>query len=273
MAAASFPDGILTPLTLGPPSIIKTSTAFYSLLSYTGTITGPGITNLQTTGFNFQPTVSWDVAQSFATIPAFYSRPNFAPSMAVTDVASIFTAFYAQPTFAPTAVVGSHVLPLLAGYSADFLSLTRAGSATPTISEVVAFNARDPVFSLIASVGAGVTVAKLVGLRMGNAGGAGTVTELVGIDLDSLTKGGTNLSLRSAGASVGMRHAGSAVFGANAAPTNASVILEAVSTTQAFLLPRVTNTAAVVTPVNGMVIYDVALNTPRVFAAGAWRSI
>lgn len=52
--------------------------------------------------------------------------------------------------------------------------------------------------------------------------------------------------------------------------TNSSTILDLQSTSKALILPRVTNTAAVTTPVNGMTIYDVALNKFRSYENGAW---
>lgn len=52
--------------------------------------------------------------------------------------------------------------------------------------------------------------------------------------------------------------------------TNASTLFDLQSTSKALILPRVTNTAAVTTPVNGMKIYDVALNKERTYENGAW---
>lgn len=54
--------------------------------------------------------------------------------------------------------------------------------------------------------------------------------------------------------------------------TNASAIADFISTTKGLILPRVTNTASVVTPVTGMMIHDVALATHRLYQAG-WVDI
>jgi hypothetical protein len=60
---------------------------------------------------------------------------------------------------------------------------------------------------------------------MFNVSGSATVTTQVGVDIETLTEGGTNLSLRSSGTSVEMRHAGPARFGSSTAgPTGASVV-------------------------------------------------
>ena len=48
--------------------------------------------------------------------------------------------------------------------------------------------------------------------------------------------------------------------------------LDVVSTTSGVLLPRVANIAAVTTPVNGMLIYDLSSNCFKGFENGAWTS-
>lgn len=68
-----------------------------------------------------------------------------------------------------------------------------------------------------ATVNAGCTVATRYGLNVVDAAGTGTITTQVGVDVGVLTKGGTNISFRSAAAGAEMRHAGPAIFGANAA--------------------------------------------------------
>jgi hypothetical protein len=55
-------------------------------------------------------------------------------------------------------------------------------------------------------------------------------------------------------------------------PTNvgASSLLELESTNKALLLPRVPNTAAIASPVNGMMIYDVSVNCFRSYENNSW---
>lgn len=268
MAAASFPDGIIGPVSLKPALVTKTGalTPFAAFIEYSGTIVAPpGITNVGMQGFDFHPTISWSTGQVFATVPAFLARPTYAPLTAVTDTLSILSGFLAQPVYNPA----GGVTPLVAGYSAEVV----IGAFTGTVTEVIGYNFRTVLGGNVA-VGANAVVAKVCGLRMGNASGSGTVTEQVGVDLDALTKGTTNLSLRSAGASAEMRHLGSAVFGANATRTNASVALEVQSTTQALLLSRMTTTQRdAMTGVNGMLIYNSTLSAVQGFVAGAWASL
>jgi len=82
-------------------------------------------------------------------------------------------------------------------------------------------------------------------------------------------------SIVSAGALVEMRHGGPGVFGANAVPTNASVALEVQSTTRAFVPSRMTTTQrdAIVTIIDGMLIYNSTTGTFQGRAAGAWVNL
>lgn len=217
-----------------PDNYIKTTTGQIFLLNYSGTVTGPGVTNLGFSGFNFQPTIQWDTAQSFAPLTAFYGRPVFAPTNAVTDVGSILAGFIAQVGYAPSVTSGAPLTPLLSGYYVDFInSISRAGTATPTITEMVGMNMRDTVFTASANITTGVTVGRLAGMRMGNAIGAGVVTEMAGVDLDALTKGNVNVSLRSVGSSVEMHHVGPIVLGATASAVTGAGTISTVATTNA----------------------------------------
>jgi uncharacterized protein (TIGR02145 family) len=53
---------------------------------------------------------------------------------------------------------------------------------------------------------------------------------------------------------------------------NSNSVLELQSTNRALLLPRVANTAAIPTPVNGMVIYDLSASCSKSFENNAWSS-
>lgn len=123
--------------------------------------------------------------------------------------------------------------------------------------------------------GATLTITTRRGLyvnQLSNTGG-GTLSigTSVGVDIDTLANATTNLSLRSAGSSVQMRHAGPGVFGANAAPTNSSVGLEVQSTTLAFLPSRMTTTQRdALTAVDGMVIYNTTNSRLEAREGGTW---
>jgi hypothetical protein len=53
---------------------------------------------------------------------------------------------------------------------------------------------------------------------------------------------------------------------------NSSSILDLTATNKAFLLPKVANTAAIASPVNGMMIYDMSSNCVKSYEIGAWSN-
>jgi hypothetical protein len=61
-------------------------------------------------------------------------------------------------------------------------------------------------------------------------------------------------------------------IGTNPTIISSSAILEVESTTKGVVLPRLANTAAVVAPVNGMIIYDISANCLKAYENGAWSS-
>lgn len=61
-------------------------------------------------------------------------------------------------------------------------------------------------------------------------------------------------------------------LGTNPATIGASSLLELESANKALVISRVANTAAITSPVNGMMIYDNSLGCIRVFQGGSWSS-
>ncbi len=57
-------------------------------------------------------------------------------------------------------------------------------------------------------------------------------------------------------------------IGDNPTTIGASSLLELESTNKGVVLPRVANTAAITTPVNGMMIYDISSNCAKVYENG-----
>lgn len=135
------------------------------------------------------------------------------------------------------------------------------------------------------AVQAGWRIPSLYGLHVYAQTGSGGIVDMHAAvqieDLDTAAgQTGINpyLSLRSLGAAVQMRHAGPAVFGTSGAPTNATgIALEVQSTTQAFLVPRMTGAQmnAIVGPVDGMIVYvndNATVPGPNFYSrkGGAW---
>jgi hypothetical protein len=114
-----------------------------------------------------------------------------------------------------------------------------------------------------------------IGYRFRKPTGSGTITHMaaLNIDVDGAELVPTNYySIRSRSATARVQHLGPAVFGADAAPTNASVGIEVQSATLALLVSRL-DKAAVVTPVDGMVIYDTVTSKFKGREAGVWQDL
>src|SRR5262249_6543859 len=89
-------------------------------------------------------------------------------------------------------------------------------------------------------VDAGVRVTTRRAVHVTDPTGTGLLTTNVALDVDPLTRGTANMSLRSTGSKTELRHAGPAVFGSGGSPTPGSVALEVQSTSKALLLSRLT---------------------------------
>lgn len=208
----------------------------------------------QPTVVHSKRTIRYAIRSVFAVAPTMWANDVFQPTAALVDAASSYSGFYSNPFFTPDIGSGTALTPLLVGFWGDpRTDLANLGNGT--VTEMVAFRAFN---NQTITLDANSTVTSLYGFHMKNApAGTGTITTEAAINIDDLTGGATNLSLRSLGAAVEMRHAGPAVFAANAAPTNASTGLEVQSTTKAFLASRMTTTQRnALTPVVGMVIYN-----------------
>jgi len=106
--------------------------------------------------------------------------------------------------------------------------------------------------------------------------GSPAITTDVAVEIDDLSQATltTAISLRSAGSAVQMRHTGPAVFGANAAPNNASTGLELSSTTLAFLPSRMTQTQRdALTGVDGMLIYNSTTGQHDARQGARWNAV
>jgi hypothetical protein len=148
------------------------------------------------------------------------------------------------------------------------------GGATATVVNLAQFVAAP-------EVNTGWTVTTLRGFYVPVPAGSGTITDHIGVDIDDLnaypgTKTNPRISLRSLGALVEARHVGPVVIGANAAPTNANVLLDLVSTTRALLVPRMTTVQKnAMAALKGMIVYDITTDTFEGFqgAVGAWAAL
>lgn len=163
------------------------------------------------TGFDYRPTISYSVATVFAFAPAFWGRAIYRPTVVVADASALFVGFVAAPVWQlGYAGAGLSTTTHLTGFWSGPTTARDAGSATGTLalfSHYYCAGGTDPIST-------GLTATLCAGFYMQNVSAiTGTITTLVGIELEALTRGGTNLSIRARGASVNMRHEGPARFG------------------------------------------------------------
>lgn len=228
-------------------------------------------------GFDYSPTINYNVSQILSVFPAFRGAPIYRQTAGGLADSSfnLFTGFLACAKFD---IAHSGAASTAAEFS-NYISQPRfslsSGTGTVTTTRYSNYIANHPILFGI-HVTSGHTVTTWSGLHVKNVtkSGTGAVTTQVGVDLDNLTGGTTNLSFRSAGANVEMRHAGSAVFGANAAVTNASTGLEVQSTTKAFLPSRMTTTQRdALTALAGMVVWNTTTTKLQVYDGTAWTDL
>lgn len=225
-------------------------------------------------GFWFAPSIEYGVAQGLSTIPAFAAAPVISPSVALTDGGNvIMTGFFSIPQWAPgvTGCVGNHLSGM-----AVHPQVKPSSAGACNMTDLIGYSAFQPIL-FTTTIASQAVVARAAGIAVyspSKASGA-SIGELVGVDIEALSIAATNLSLRSKGAAAQMRHAGPAVFAANAAPSSASVGLEVQSTTKAMLHARMTLTQrdALAAPVDGMVLYNSDKGRHQVRNQGQWYNV
>jgi len=121
------------------------------------------------------------------------------------------------------------------------------------------------------SAGAGEIITAR-GIYINNPTGGLAPTTLVGIYLQNLVAGVTNISIQSLGGH--MRHVGAATFGADATPAVGSII-DLQTTTGAFLLSRLTTAQVAALPgvADGMILYNSSLPGIQARVNAAWITL
>lgn len=172
------------------------------LISYNPTVSAPGEASASLLGFSFAPQVNRDTAQGLSFSPAFYAAHRDEITAAgLTDNAY----YWAIGSFMFNKQVinydtGTGTTGLLAGYVAAPQALRESGkTGTRTLTSLTAYNAFiTPFFSY--HVGDGMTVTTARGFHAQNPTiGAltnGVITTNIGVDVDSMTSGGTDIGVR-----------------------------------------------------------------------------
>lgn len=184
-----------------PDNWTWTSANQFRFLSVTGTMSGTGISGIAPVGFYFEPTISYDTAQSLSLAPAFFASPTFSPTATVTDIVCAFAGFWAQPRYRPNAAAITPVTPLVAGFLARPGGNIASGTSG-TITDLVGYvtNYVQDTTNGYGYVGSGITAtsARHYWVRPWGKHASGTITTQVGLDIDNLTTATTNVGVRSA---------------------------------------------------------------------------
>lgn len=263
-----------------------------SLIRFAPTCSTGGVTVLQ--GYQFSPTVTLDhgflstlftgggtwTANTASGPPFgigfFAATGAFQNALATTHHPLIPTAFTDTTNVrSQDNNVGTIANYLSTNFDPLVSCITNADAAL-TVTNWTQFYARGRISTDTSGQSATVTTRRALHVLNVVRSGAGTetLTNNVGVDVEALTADTLALSLRSLGSTVEMRHAGPAVFGANAAPTNASCGLEVQSTTLALMLPRMTTTQRdALTAAAGMMVYNTTTGTVQVRGASAWKDV
>lgn len=177
-------------LTAGSISMWATDTTFTSLPAWVGwanTYTLNFASAGAGTFLNVSPTIIFQ--QSGTTFGSFIGHTVAPVLKNLSSVAANFGTVIAYNSSATiTADTQTGLTGSLTEYNAN-PSTSVASGGTMTLSAMTAFSSG-------LTVGAGTTVSARTGLVISNATGAGTLTTQIGIDIASLTKGGTNIGIR-----------------------------------------------------------------------------
>jgi hypothetical protein len=247
-----FPVGPSTALTVD----VDTTPAAFEFLGMQGQWTISSANN-PFVGFsveNIRPTFQnpTGVAVSLAqTVAPWYFAPNFLANDAACTLGD--TEFHAYTSEITFTTVGSGTIttptPLI-GFEHSVLGLS--GAAGSVVYDNIGFKHEVPSDSQLAP-------------------NSDTAFYVAG---SGIVPTGINASLRSEWGLKVLRHAGPGVFGADSDPTNASIGLELLSTTKAFIPSRLTTTERnALTPVNGMIIYNSTTDKFQGYEAGAWTNL
>ena len=234
---------------------INTTATDYGAVAVTGLTQWPngfthgGSVGVVISGSAMTSTVTIDANEALSTLNMFDFQPTISVNAGVTGILGAI-GFNCSPTFANAhaglAVTGA----IIQGYVfAPIWSNTGGGGSTITANVVRGFR------SVPAAIPAGVTITTLRHFHAEAVAVVGTVTTMCAFDTDIAT-GSTCLSLRSTNSAAQMRHAGAAVFGANAAVTAATTLEVAASATSSLR-----NSTRTIFPPTANQVIDAATDT------------
>lgn len=244
---------------IAPTTSISTSQGKLSLIHMSPTITGTGTLGQTIRGILFDGSLTASSGAPLEGTQLFTAIPTIQSSGAIAVPPG--QTFIDQTIFkCNNAACGTQNVPVSALYiDPDFLSSGGSGAYTLTN-----FRAIDILGAVLTDTTGGTsTITNWTGMYVRNpsfGSGAGTeaITSLRAIDIEDLTRGGTNnVSIRSQGTAVEMRHAGPVAIGQSTA-VDSNAILEVESTSKGLKFPRLAYSAMSVISCTGnlgLVVY------------------
>lgn len=204
-------------------NVIANST-FTSLVSFTEVVDASGFSTGSLNGFNFAPTIQQDTSLAFAAFPAFSASPILQPTAGgISDGPyAVVTSFFANTnhSLAHSGAAGSTTN--MYGYVDQPNFKVSSGTGTHTVSNYAAFASFEPIlFGNHFFTGYTITNARTLYARNPGVSGA-TLTNNIGVDIDKLTAGSTNIGIRNKSTTVNTPDTVQSITSASQAITVAS---------------------------------------------------
>lgn len=164
---------------------------------YTGTVTLQSAANIGTyASILNDATFVWDTAQVFSSVQLFDARPTIEPTLSanMTDNTSNYRMFFALPTLKPNITTAATWTGTAYG---AYVASPQIGIKTGSHASAAVVMPR--MYSYVSAgiaVGTQTTVTDMSHLWVQNATSLGTITRQIGLDIEALTSGTTDIGIR-----------------------------------------------------------------------------
>lgn len=197
------------------------------LIDYGPTVNLTGNGTIFHMGFYFHPTVQYDTTQGVTSPVAFAASTVFQVTAgSLNDGGFATIGGFSSLTKHEIAHSGSAgVTDTFSAYYSMISTNRSSGTGTHTITNFTSFYSFAPIFfGNHVNTGHTVTNARSLWARNPGKGGSGVITNNIGVDIDSLTSGTTNIGIRNASTTVNTPSAAQTITAATQAITVASSV-------------------------------------------------
>lgn len=215
-----------------------TASGVYNITSFSETVSAAGQTIIALLGFSFTPLIRYNAAQLFTAASAFAGSEQFSENAAIGGAHTDFQVLGFQA--GPTAMINHNStmqsIPVVAAFDAEPKTARDASSTTGTVlvARMLGFGTNiqqtlRAFFSNQQLKNSTVTTYEHFSAGSGGSGelllSTATITTEVGLDLRNISRGSTNISIRSDSTTATMRHQGNVILG-NGIATAPSFLLD-----------------------------------------------